>query len=75
MQVLQAALPRPACDPPSLLQCITMHIFSVDISVFEVHLTKSEVRNLYLSLVVDRHSISMLESNVSHALVIFEGYT
>ena len=56
-------------------ECVSMRTFAVNISEFEVHLTKSIVQNFYLSLVVDLHSISMLELNVRPALVIFEGYT
>ena len=56
-------------------ECVSMRTFAVNISEFEVHLTKSKVRNFYLSLVVDLHSISMLELNVRPTLVIFEGYT
>ena len=51
-----------------------MHKFSVNVSVFEVHLTMSEVGHLFLSLVVDCHFISMLELNLQPTLVKFEGY-
>ena len=52
-----------------------MRTFAVNISEFEVHLTKSNVRKFYLFMEVDLHSISMLELNVRPALVIYEGYT